>query len=136
MYIYIYTHTHIHTFYKLLEMHMFRKNSDSTKRCKTKIKTIHSPFSLPQIMSVESLFFPPNKSFFTYDKKVRVQMVTSGGLVVKNQPANARDACSIPGSGRSPGEGHGNSAQYSCLGNPMNRGALWVTVYRVAKCQI
>ena len=66
-------------------------------------------------------------------------MVTSSELVVKNQPANAgdsRDACSIPGSGISPGEGHGNPVQYSCLGNPMNRGAWWVTVYRDAKCQI
>ena len=66
-------------------------------------------------------------------------MVTSSELVVKNQPANAgdsRDACLIPGSVISPGEGHGNPVQYSCLENPMNRGAWWVTVYRVAKCQI
>ena len=39
----------------------------------------------------------------------------------------------IPGLGRSPGEGHGNSLQYSCLGNPMDRGAWWATVHRVAK---
>jgi len=46
--------------------------------------------------------------------------------VVKNQPANAgdvRDAGSIPGSGRSPKGGHGNTVQYSCLENPMDRGA-------------
>ena len=45
-------------------------------------------------------------------------------LVVKNPPVNAgdlRDASSIPGSGRSPGEGHGNPRQYSCLKNPMDR---------------
>ena len=51
-------------------------------------------------------------------------------LVVKNPPANSgdiRDVDSIPGSGRSPGEGHGNPLQYSCLGNPMDRGAWWAT---------
>ena len=52
--------------------------------------------------------------------------------MVKNQPANAGgDAGSIPGSGRTPGEGNGNPFQYSSLGNPMNRGALWSTVYGV-----
>ena len=48
------------------------------------------------------------------------------GLVVKNRPANTgdlRDVCLIPGSGRSCGEGNGNPLQYSCLGNPMGRGA-------------
>ena len=46
-----------------------------------------------------------------------------GGIVVKNPPANARgtrDGCSIPGSGRSPGEGNGNPLQYSGLENPMD----------------
>ena len=42
---------------------------------------------------------------------------------------------SIPGSGRCPGGGHGNPLQYSCLENPMDRGAWWATVYRVAKSQ-
>ena len=42
--------------------------------------------------------------------------------MVKNLPANAGDTGSIPGSGRSHGEGNGNSLQYSCLGNPMDRG--------------
>ena len=49
------------------------------------------------------------------------------------KPANAGDAGSIPGSGRSPGEGNGNPLQYSRLGNPMDRGALWATVHGVAK---
>ena len=56
--------------------------------------------------------------------------------VVKNPPANAgdlRDEGLIPGSGRSPGGGHGNPLQYSCLENPMGRGACWATVHRVAK---
>ena len=46
-----------------------------------------------------------------------------GGSVVKNLPANAGDVGSIPGSGRSPGGGNGNTLQYSCLGNSMDRGA-------------
>ena len=56
--------------------------------------------------------------------------------MVKNPPANAEDArdmSSIPGLGRSPGEGHGNLLQYSCLENPMDRGAWRATVHRVAE---
>ena len=56
--------------------------------------------------------------------------------MVKNPPANAedvRDASLIPGSGRFPGEGNGSPLQYSCLENPMDRGAWWATVHRVAK---
>ena len=57
-------------------------------------------------------------------------------FVVKNLPANAgdlRDEGSIPGLGRSPGEGHGNPIQYSCLENPMDRIVWWAMVHRVAK---
>ena len=53
-----------------------------------------------------------------------------------NPLANAgdeRDVSLIPGLGRSSGEGNGNPLQYSCLGNPMNRGAWWATVHGVAK---
>ena len=56
--------------------------------------------------------------------------------MVKNPPANAgdiRDAGLVPGSGRCPGGGHGNPRQYSCLENPMDRGAWQVTVLGVAK---
>ena len=58
--------------------------------------------------------------------------------VVKNLPVNEgdiRDTGSIPGSGRSPGGGHGSPLQYSCLGNPMDRGAWRATVYGIAKSQ-
>ena len=55
--------------------------------------------------------------------------------MVKNLPANAEGLALIPGSGRSPGEGDGNPFQYSCLGNPMDRGAWWATVYGVTKSQ-
>ena len=56
--------------------------------------------------------------------------------MIKNLPANAgdaRDVGSIPGLGRSSGEGNGNPLQYSCLGNPMDKGAWWARVHRVAK---
>ena len=56
-----------------------------------------------------------------------------GGSVVKNPPANAGDAGSIPGSGRPPGGGNGNPLQYRCLGNPMDRGGWQATVHGVAK---
>ena len=56
-----------------------------------------------------------------------------GGSVVKNLPTNAGDVGFIPGSGRYPGEGNDNPLQYSCLGNPMDRGIWWATVYEVAK---
>ena len=54
----------------------------------------------------------------------------------KDLPANAgdiRDVGSVPGSGRSSGGVHGNPPQYSCLENPMSRGAWWATVHRVTK---
>ena len=57
-------------------------------------------------------------------------------LVVKNPPGNAgdiRDAGSIPGSGRSPGEGNGNPFQYSCLENSMDKGVWQATVHGVAE---
>ena len=57
-------------------------------------------------------------------------------LVVKNLPVNVgdiRDMGLIAQSGRSPGGGHGNPLQYSCLENPMDKGAWWVIVHKVAK---
>jgi len=56
--------------------------------------------------------------------------------MIKNPPANAgdiRDIGSTPGSGRSPGGGHGDPLQYPSLVNPMDRGAWWATVHEVAK---
>ena len=58
--------------------------------------------------------------------------------MVEKPPANAgdvRNASSIPGSERSPGEGNDNPLQYSCLGNPMDRGAWWSVVHGVTKSQ-
>ena len=61
-----------------------------------------------------------------------------GNSLVKNPPANAgdgRDISLTPESERSPGEGHGNPLQYSCLENSVDRGAWWATVRGVAKSQ-
>ena len=56
-----------------------------------------------------------------------------GGSAVKSLPANAGSVGLIPGSGRSPREGNGNPLQYSCLGDPMERGACLATVQEFAK---
>ena len=59
-------------------------------------------------------------------------------VMINNSPANAgdiRDVGLIAGMGRSPGEGHGNPLQYSCLENPMDRGVWWAMAQRVAKSQ-
>ena len=58
--------------------------------------------------------------------------------MVKNLPANAGDIADdglIPGSGRYPGGGQGKPLQYSCLENPMDRGAWWATIHRVTRSQ-
>ena len=59
-----------------------------------------------------------------------------GGTVVKNLPANAREAGSIPGSGRFPGIGNNNPLQYSYLENSMDRKAWQATVHGVAKSRV
>ena len=56
-----------------------------------------------------------------------------GGPDSKESASKAGDSSSIPGSGRSPGEGNGKPLQYSCLENPMDRGAWQVTIHGVAK---
>ena len=56
-----------------------------------------------------------------------------GGSTVKNPPANIGVMGLIPRLGRSPGEGNGNPLQYSCLGNPMDRGTWWATVHGLTK---
>ena len=67
---------------------------------------------------------------------IRISWASHVALVVKNPSANAgdkRDSGSIPGLGRSTGGGHGNPFQYSCLENPMDRGAWRATVRGVTK---
>ena len=60
----------------------------------------------------------------------------TGDTVAKNLPANEGDSGLIPGSGRFPGEANGNPRQYSCLENPMDRGAWQGTVHGVTKSQM
>ena len=65
-----------------------------------------------------------------------LHLVFPGRSAIKKSACNARipgDTGSIPESGRSPGGGHGHSLQYSCLENPMDRGAWWAIVHRVSK---
>ena len=62
-----------------------------------------------------------------------VQVSFPGGSDGKESACNTGDLSPIPGSGRSPGEGHGNPLLYSCLGNPMDRGASGATVHGVSK---
>ena len=57
----------------------------------------------------------------------------SGGSDSKASPCNVGDQGSIPVLGKFPGEGNGNPLQYSCLGNPMDRGTWWATVHGVTK---
>ena len=64
---------------------------------------------------------------------VKLNQGFPGGSVVKNLPAVAGDTGSVSESGRSPGEGNDNPLQYSCLENPMGRGAWWATVHGLAK---
>ena len=68
-----------------------------------------------------------------YQCLVRSGMDFLGGSAVKNTPVNAGDVGLIPGLVKSFREGYGNPLQYSCLGNPMDRGAWWATVYGVPK---
>ena len=67
--------------------------------------------------------------------RTRLSHRTKMALVLKNPPTNAGDTGSIPGSGRSPGEGNGNPLQYSSLENPVDRGAWRATVHGVAERQ-
>ena len=68
-----------------------------------------------------------------FEARNKFFMVFPSGSAVKNPPANAGDMSLTPGLGRLPREGNGNLFQYSCLGNPMDRGALWAIVHRAAK---
>ena len=110
--------------------------------------TFYAPTFLCHILECSN----GHSSFWNWAKGSRVRDVFSLGFlgpmymiqasqvepVVKNLPAMQeilRDAGSIPGWRRSPEGGHGNPLQYSCLENPMDGGAWWTTVYRVAKSQ-
>ena len=80
-------------------------------------------------------FFQLYKSHQCTNHFRRFECLFPGGSQVKVSACNAGDLGLIPGSGRSPGEGNGTPLQYSCLENPMDRGAWWATVHGVAKSQ-
>ena len=105
----------------------------------------HHPKSVVHIMAHSSSWFPEFVGQIYNDMSAPVKSITrglslpwkppvcylwgfAGGSVVKNLPANAGDASSIPDPGRSPGEGNGNPPQYSCLENLKDRGA-WRAIY-------
>ena len=95
-----------------------------TSTCLTPVNTNHLSIIMTLAMTVWNTVSPLN---------TRASQVS---LVVKNPPANAgdiRDAGSIPGSGRSPGGGHGNPLQFSCLENFIDRGAWCATFHGVTK---
>ena len=70
-----------------------------------------------------------HKNFFHVSSLLFCHLSSTGGAEVKASACNVGDPGSIPGSGRSPGEGNGNRLQKSCLENPMDGGAWWATVY-------
>ena len=97
------------------------------------VKTVSSTKGIPFC----SFFFHIYFYLFTYLALPGLR-ASQVALVVKNPPASAgdtRDRGSIPGLGRSPVGGHGNPLQYSCLENPMDRGAWWAAVHKVSKSQ-
>ena len=76
---------------------------------------------------------PALQANFLPSENIHILIAVSGGSEDKASACNEGDLGSIPGLGRSPGEGNGNPLQYSCLENPMDRGAWRATVHRVEK---
>ena len=70
---------------------------------------------------------------FLFGPSAPINRTSQVVLVVKNLLVNARDSGLILGLGRSPGGGHGNPLQHSCLENPMEKGAWWAIIHRVAE---
>ena len=90
----------------------------------TQLSDYHSRFSY-KLLDVPLFFSDLVKCLAKFSTSVG--MGFPGSSVVKNPPANAGDSGSVSGLGRSSGEGNGNPLQYSCLENPMDRGAWWAT---------
>ena len=92
----------------------------------------HSPSTDHTVHPSETAIHVCRLFWFPFVILSRANRIQVCGSVVKNLSASARDLSSIPGSGRSPGEGNGNPLQYSCLGNPMDRGAWRAADHGVA----
>ena len=93
------------------------------------------PWCLANMMQLSSASLPSQKLFLSPRQLDNQRLILDfpGGSMVKNLPANAGDWDQIPGSGISPGEGNGKPFQCSCLENPIDNGACWATIHRVAK---
>ena len=105
--------------------------------CLGLIPSLKSLLAVAQTCSYLRIFAPAMPSAWNSLPPI-ICLSFSGGSVVKNLPANARDLGDsnlIPGSGKSPGGGNDNPFQYSCLGNPMNRRAWRATLHRGTKNQ-
>ena len=98
-------------------------------------------------MNKENVRFTYNGTLLNFSKEGNAAICDSmhghwgfpSDSLVKNPPAMQKvqgASCSTPGSGRSPGGGHGNPFQYSCLENPMDRGAWWATVHGVTRSRM
>ena len=96
---------------------------------------LHSPLLMLLSLVAESIISYFGRTFRTpHHLGGYIELLDfPGGSEVKASAWNARELGSIPGSGRSSGEGNGNPLQYSCLENPMDRGAWWATIHGVTK---
>ena len=99
-----------------------RKSENSTKIRALKLWLLREKNSVKREERQEDIYTALGKCF-------------PGGSDGKEPACNAGDLGSVPGLGRSPGGGNGNSLQYSCLENSMDRGTWWVTVHGVTKSQ-
>ena len=93
---------------------------------------------LSHLLTPTTRTLPPCRQHCSTPPIIKILLMSlgfPGGSEVKASACNARDLGSIPGLGRSPGEGNGNPLQYSCLENPTDREACWATVHGVAKSQ-
>ena len=95
-----------------------------------------SPSLITSILMRKQFLHPVSVSYLLVcfkKKNLIVLLGFPGGSEINNLPANSGDKGLIPGLGMSPREGNGNPLQYSCLGNPMDRGAWWATVHGVTE---
>ena len=93
---------------------------------------VFTPFAEKAVLSSLMILGPVEKHLMMY---VNIFLGFPSSTDGKESACNAGDSGSIPGWGRSPGEGNGNPLQYSCLENSVDRGAWWATVHGVAKSQ-
>ena len=135
---------------KILFLSMDLKSFKDVKLIKMMSSTVSTPKAFIVCQHCARSWRPCRNSWYLYRRywtndvkaqdsrdhiwlSLRLHLGFPGGSEVKASACNAGDLGSIPGLGRSPREGNGNPLQYSCLENPMDGGAWWATVHRVAK---